>query len=605
MKSKKLIYQIFPANILVTIGAILALFWYGSTTLKTFYIDETETSLLARAYSIEEQVTPLLESHDVQSLRQLARRIGRKTSSRITVISPTGLVIADSSKDQEKMDNHKSRPEIQTAFTNKTGVSMRFSRSVGEKMLYVAIPLYGSKKGPQKDVTGVLRLSVSVARMEATLKKVQTDAILGMFIVVCIAALITMIVSRRITTPLEEMTKGAKRFATGQFTPRLTPPDHVSSEIETLSQALNSMAEQLQERISTILRQRDELQIFLDSMLAAVLTVDKKQRITSINSAAANLFDITPENSIGRPIFESIRNLEILKIIRKTINDGYSVEDEVHIVKKNCNHSLLTNCIPLHNEQERNFGVLLVLNDVTRLRHLENIRRDFVANVSHELKTPITAIKGYAETLLDDDMEDKANSLRFLNTVLKKANHLDAIVDDLLALSSIEHLEEAGKVNLTIQRLKPILEEAIHTCAHRTEQKNISLKLECGDDLSVYAHKVLLEQAVANLIINSIQYSSENNSILVTAKEEKHNQYRQITIDVQDFGIGIGKKHLPRIFERFYRSDTARSRKLGGTGLGLAIVKHIVQVHNGDVSITSREGEGTTVTLSLPVNAIP
>ena len=222
-------------------------------------------------------------------------------------------------------------------------------------------------------------------------------------------------------------------------------------------------------------------------------------------------------------------------------------------------------------------------------------------NVSHELKTPITSIRGYVETLLDDSCEDKENAIRFLETVLRKTNHLNAIIDDLLALSRIEQQEEADEINLTPGRIKPLLEEVIHTCALRADQKKITIKLDCPDDLIVNMNEVLLEQAVANLVINAIKYSHENSDILLVAEKKMLDDHERIVISVQDFGVGIGKEHLPRLFERFYRSDKARSRKLGGTGLGLAIVKHITQAHNGEVEVQSEEGKGTTVYLKLPV----
>lgn len=600
-KSKKLIYHIFPAYILVTISSILALFWYASTILNTFYIEETESSLLARAYSIEDQITSMLTNASTEDLQQLVRHIARKSSTRITIIAPEGLVLADSLADADKLGDHKNRPEIKTALMTKhSGSSVRFSRSIGERMLYVAIPLFHSGGEKERQVASILRLSVSVARMDETLKEVRLDIILGTFFVAIIATIITMFVSRRITRPLEEMTREARRFAFGQFTSRLTPPDNVSTEIATLCQALNSMADQLEKRISTILRQKNELQTFLDSMLDAVITVDNKQRIISINSAASNLFDITAKKSIDKPIQESIRHIDILKIIRKTLDSGQAAEEEILIPQERNDRLMLTNSVLLRDEQNKVFGVLLVLNDVTRLRRLENIRKDFVANVSHELKTPITSIKGYVETLLDEKLEDRENGILFLETVLRKANHLDAIIDDLLTLSRVEHQGETGKIKLTVKELKPILEEVVHTCAHRADQKRITVKLHCDNNLFSPVNEILLEHAVVNLVVNSIQYSHIGGDILITAKKETTEGHKRIIIRVQDFGIGIGKKHLPRIFERFYRSDNARSRKMGGTGLGLSIVKHITQSHNGEVAIESFEGKGTIVTISLP-----
>ncbi len=600
MRSRKLIYHIFPANILVTIGAMLALIWYGSTTLQQFYMDETRASLLARAHSIESQVQQLQAQDDIQALRNFVGEIARKTSSRITLINPDGFVVSDSLKDPSQMDDHHTRPEFVEALKDGEGTSVRFSKTVGEQMLYVAVPLYMHKSVGSKSVSGLLRVSVSVSKLEETLTRVKRDLALAMFVVLIAAAVVTIYVSRRITGPLEEMTKGAERFAVGQFSPHLIPPEHASTELATLSQALNSMADQLQGRISTILHQKNELQTVLDSMLAAVLTIDASDRLVSLNSSASELLHLNRSMSLGKSVQELTRNIDLLHLIEEAKKSEVTVEAEIELEADGANLFLQANAVHLYDENKNIFGLLLVLHDVTRMRLLEKMRKDFVANVSHELKTPITSIKGYVETVLDDNLEDKENSVRFLEVALRKANHLNAIIDHLLLLSRIEEQEEAEKIELVLENLKPVLEEAVNSCMPTATKKQITLQLDCPDNLFVSMHMVLLEQAVVNLIINAVKYSPEGSNILIGGGRKTDAKHSGIEIVVQDFGVGIGAEHLPRLFERFYRSDKARSRKLGGTGLGLAIVKHIVQAHNGDVDVQSVLGEGTMVTLCLP-----
>ncbi|MEN8200488.1 MAG: ATP-binding protein [Thermodesulfobacteriota bacterium] len=600
MHSRKLIYHVFPANILVTIGAMLALIWYGSSTLQQFYIDETRSSLLARAHSIEEQIQQLLTDENLPHLRQFIRRVANKTSSRITLVRSDGLVVSDSLKDPGTMDDHKNRPEFLQAVELGQGSSMRFSKTVGEQMLYVAIPLYGPGVEEKKSLRGILRISVSVAKLEQTVSKVKKDMGLAMAVVVIAAALVTIFVSRRITEPLEEMTRGAERFAVGEFSPHLIPPEHVATEIATLSQALNSMADQLKDRIATILHQKNELQTVLDSMLAAVLTVDSDDRLISLNSSASTLLGLDKKRSVGQPVQSLIRNFDLLQMLEGAHNSGKAVDNEIEMGANGDNLFLHANCVHLYDENNQSFGLLLVLHDVTRLRLLEKMRKDFVANVSHELKTPITSIKGYVETVLDDGLEDRENSIRFLEIALKKANQLNSIIDHLLLLSRIEQQAEVEEIERHLENLQSILEEAVQSCSALAGEKQIALRLDCPETLFVNAHVVLLEQAVVNLIVNAVRYSSEGSEVLIHAERKTVDGRSMTSIVVQDFGAGIGEEHLPRLFERFYRSDRARSKKLGGTGLGLAIVKHIAQAHMGDVDIKSKLGEGTSVSIHLP-----
>ncbi len=601
MQSRKLIYHIFPANILVTVGAMLALTWYGSANLQHFYMGESKTSLQARAYSIERQISELLAEKDFAGIREFTQYIAKKTASRITLIDADGHVISDSLKDPEKMDDHKNRPEFIAARIKGYGSSVRFSKTVGEKMLYVAIPLYQDVGKNKNEIQGMLRVSVSVAKLEKTLARVKKDMGIAMLVVIFAAVFITIYVSRRISVPLEEMTAGAERFAVGQFSPPLVPPDHVATEIATLSQTLNSMAKQLQERIVTILHQRNEVQTVLDSMLAAVLTIDSNDILVSLNSSASTLLSLDHKSSTGKSVQELIRNIDLLQLIEHAHKSGETVESEIEIQKSSGRSLfLVTTCVHLQDEEKGSFGLLLVLHDVTRLRLLEKMRKDFVANVSHELKTPITSIKGYVETVLDDELSDKENSTRFLQIVLKKSNQLNAIIDDLLLLSRIEQQEETSTIMLQPRNLYPVLNEATHSCIPQATLKKIDLQLDCPENLFANIHETLLEQAMVNLIMNAVKYSEENSSILIIAERKVIDDRLKIVIRIQDFGVGIEAEHLPRLFERFYRSDKARSRKLGGTGLGLAIVKHIAQAHKGDVFVESEAGKGTIVTLLLP-----
>jgi two-component system phosphate regulon sensor histidine kinase PhoR len=361
------------------------------------------------------------------------------------------------------------------------------------------------------------------------------------------------------------------------------------------------MAEQLNERIRTIVRQRNELEAVFASMSEAVLAVDTDERVISLNKAAFDIFAIDEKQASGLLLQEAVRNIDLQRQVKQILDSLQPLQDEIVLQHGASERFLQTNGVPLHDGSGKNIGVLVVMNDVTRLRRLENVRRDFVANVSHELKTPITSIKGYVETLLEGAMDNREDAERFLKIILKQTNQLYAIIEDLLSLSRIEKLSENKEVELSLGNLYPILEEAVQTCQMKASQKNIRISINCPEKLQARVNATLLEQAVVNLVVNAVKYSEDASEVIVSAAEKKLDDgTNRVVISVQDFGIGIAKKHLPRLFERFYRSDKARSRKMGGTGLGLSIVKHIAQTHGGEVAVQSQEGQGATFFISLP-----
>ncbi len=606
MKSIKLIWHIFPANLLITISAMLAVSWYGSASLQKFYLQHMEEDLLAKAYLVEKQITGFMNVDKRDSLETFCRKAGRKSATRITVILPSGIVIADSDEDYLKMDNHGKRPEIITAQAGQRGASIRFSSTLGERRLYIAVPLTASQpeleRNPDNPILGILRMSVSIAAIEKALHHLQTRIAFGALIVALIAALITMAVSRTISRPLEKMKESAERFAKGQFDPPLTTSDKVALEVGALGGAMNRMAEQLQERINTIIQQRNELETVFSSMLEAVLVVDTRKRIINVNRAGAGLLGIKQIEAPGKSIKELVRSMDLQRLVSNVLANEDIVEDEIIIADDSKNRYLRTNGVKMYDGNSVCMGVLLVMNDVTRLRRLENVRRNFVANVSHELKTPVTSIKGYAETILDSSLENVEQTRNFLKIIVRQSDRLGAIINDLLDLSRIEQESRKEGIQLTPGSIKNVLDEVVEICLLRAEEKNITITMDCPENLQAPINEPFLEQALTNLLINAIKYSDTDSRVELRGERRQQNDREMVAISVRDYGAGIGKKHLPRLFERFYRSDKARSRKLGGTGLGLAIVKHIAQAHNGSVSVESELGKGSIFTLYLPAN---
>jgi len=327
-----------------------------------------------------------------------------------------------------------------------------------------------------------------------------------------------------------------------------------------------------------------------------VLAVDRAGTVLSMNDPCAGLLGVEPDKLRGRSIYEVLRKPDLLKFIENAQASTRSLDGDLRFFNPE-ERWLHAHGTSLHDARGQKIGVLVVLHDVTRLRHLENVRRDFVANVSHELRTPITSIKGFVETLLDDGFEDRASAERFLGIVLRQVNRLDAIITDLLLLSRIERGGEDQRIETDAEPLAQIVEVALETCEKKAHDKSIRLEADCPGELVAKINGPLLEQAVINLIDNAVKYSQAGATVRVTVATED----AFAVIRVIDNGCGIAANHLPRLFERFYRVDKARSRELGGTGLGLAIVKHIMAAHQGTIQVESVVGRGSTFTLRLPL----
>jgi two-component system phosphate regulon sensor histidine kinase PhoR len=597
MKTRRLLWQLFPANLLITLGALLVMTWYASSTAKDLYLDQMRHGLESKAQLIGHQVANLALTSP-EKLQDFCQQAGRQSTTRITVVAQNGSVLADSSKDPSKMSNHANRPELKTAFSGKTGYSTRYSNTLGRNMLYVAIPLSSySKKFP-----GALRLSVPISSIDSVINSIYLKVALGCVLVIILAGIATLVVSRKIVRPLEEMKLAAERLAHGDTEHLLTPDTKsMSTEIYGLAKSLNHMAKQIRERINTITLQHNELETVFTCMTEMVLAIDMKKRIIRLNRSAAALFDLSPEDAKGKMLHDVIRNRDLHEIIDEVLEKGQPIEKDIVLFIGPDNIYLQTRAVPLQDEQKNPIGVLVVLNDMTRLHKLENLRRDFVANVSHELKTPVTSIQGYVETLLDGALEDQDDARRFLKIVARQTARLDAIIDDLLMLSRIELKTDPEEIGLVRVKMNEVLESAALTCQPKAKGKRINIKIDCDDKLYVKINPNLIEQAVINLVTNAITYSSEQSSVKIAATLPGNDaQKEHLMISVEDQGVGIEKEHLERLFERFYRTDKARSSANGGTGLGLSIVKHIAVAHSGSITVESEPSQGSTFTLIIP-----
>ena len=393
--------------------------------------------------------------------------------------------------------------------------------------------------------------------------------------------------------PIEEMRKGAEHFARGDLKYRLSSPG--TTETANLAEAMNQMAANLANQIEAEVNQRNQIEAVLSSMSEGVIALDMNEHILSFNHAAADILEKLPAADKSLSLQEIIRDSRLSDFIEKAQKNNIPVREDI-LLYQNGKRILNVNASPLRDAKEKRIGTLLVLNDVTHLRRLERMRQDFVANVSHEIKTPLTAIKGFVETLQSGAKDNPKETARFLSIIDKNVNRLGAIIDDLLYLSRIEKENEANLIQLTKTTVKKIITSSIKICKTEADAKQIEINFTCDDLLEAMIEPVLFEQSMVNLIGNAIKYSSEKSKIQISAIKTDFG----VSFSIQDNGIGISKKHLPRLFERFYRVDKARSREQGGTGLGLAIVKHIVQAHGGHVTVDSTPGMGSTFTIHLP-----
>ncbi|MBD3222804.1 HAMP domain-containing protein [bacterium] len=589
MHRKSLLWHIFLPFLAVIVLSLVLITGYTSRSLRDFFYQQSSSDLTTRAHLMTDEMVPLLLRDDEAAIQRTCEVRGKASDTRVTVVAPDGRVIGDTREDPAGMDNHGDRPEVREALAGRVGSSERYSATLGHRRIYVAVPVRHDGS-----IIAALRTSHSLTSIERALAVVQQRIALGGLLLAFGAAVISFVLARRISVPLRQMKEGAERFAAGQLGTRLSmAPD--SEEIGALAETFNGMAEQLQDRIRTIENQRNEQEAVLASMVESVLAIDRDEVVIGINRAATELLGIEPAMAEGRTLQEVVRNPDLIALGKGVLGGGGPVEGEI-VLRRDGERHLQVHATGLQGLEGQRLGALLVLNDVTRIRRLESLRRDFVANVSHELRTPITSIKGFVETLQNDPPADPDVARRFLTIVNRQADRLQAIIDDLLSLSRLE--QEGGSAELAREAtpVRPLLQDAVDISTARATDDVPTVRLECVDDLEVMVNAPLLEQALVNLLDNALKYSGTATEIVVAA----HAEPDLIVVSVRDDGRGIAPTHLPRIFERFYRVDKARSRNMGGTGLGLAIVKHIAQAHGGEASVSSTLGEGTTFTITLP-----
>lgn len=596
MRRPRLFWRLYATYLVIVVLCTAAVGFYAVRSVRGFYLDHTEAELQARAALVREQILPDIASETPEQLETLVQRLGRASGTRITVIAgdrpgaARGEVLADSDTDPIEMENHSRRPEILAALEGDPGQAVRYSDTLRQDMMYVAMPAEEDGR-----VTTVIRTAVALTSVNQALATLYGSIAVSAVVVAVMAALIGLFVSRRISGQMREIKVGAERLAAGDFTHKLFVPR--VEEFASVAESINQMADELDDKLRRLTHERNEREAVLASMVEGVLAVDTDERVIAVNAAAARLLDTDPAAAEGRAIQEVVRNPDLQHVVAQTLGGHRPVEADIVMRVGAEERNLQANGTLLHGDDNgSDVGAVVVLNDVTRLKRLEAVRRDFVANVSHELKTPVTSIKGFAETLEDGALDDPAAARRFVRIIAGQADRLNSIIEDLLALSTLEQSGDGPLLALEEADLCDVVAVALEVCGPKAEAKSIGLREVCPERLVARVSPPLLEQAVVNLVDNATKYSAEGSTVVVTLEERGD----EVVVSVTDEGQGVAREHLPRLFERFYRVDKARSRDLGGTGLGLAIVKHVAQIHGGRVSVDSVVGRGSTFRIHLP-----
>lgn len=547
---------------------------------------QLEADLSRLAHMLDERLAPWMSPARGAQADSLAKVLGNRAGTRITLVAPDGRVLADTNVDPGQMENHRFRPEVQAALEGKTGAATRLSKSDFAPHLYVAVP---SAEHPG----WVVRVAIPMDSYEQRVRETTSILLFGGAAAAALSLVLGFLFTRRITRPLASMSRGLERLERGEFGVRLELES--ADEIGQLARTLNRVQEQLESTIRTLRVRSNEREAILASMVEGLIAVDGDNRVLVVNAAARQVLGMAPEDAQGRLLLEVARYPQLVEFVERV--RGASTPLGVEMVVRDPRPRYLDlHGAPLRLADNAGLGAVVVFNDVTRLRKLEEVRKEFVANVSHELKTPITSIKGFVETLVDGGaLEDPESARRFLGIIARQSDRLANIIEDLLYLSRLEY-EERQLVMHPVD-VQKVAERSAANFEHAARNKRIDLRVEShAQDPWALGDASLLARAVDNLIDNAIKYSPEGGRVDVTLQELPD----ALEIAVRDQGIGIAEEHLPRISERFYRVDTARSREMGGTGLGLAIVKHIARVHDGGLRVESRQGEGSCFRIRVP-----
>jgi len=505
---------------------------------------------------------------------------------RVTVIAADGQVLADSQSDPQTMENHAGRPEIRDAFAKGDGQSIRHSITINSNLLYYAVRLSSAGAPPL-----VLRFALPLQTVDQVIWEFRRRLWLASLVMLLVTGAASLFISRSFSDRVDRLTEFSLRVAEGDFRP--IEADRSGDALDSLAVSLNQTAAQLDRTIRTLTEERNLSSAILGSMVEGVAVVNASERLLFANRGFAEILGLDVPPQSGSALVEVVRQTELIEAVREVLKGEPRVEAE--IITGTLHQHFFAVTVASVRAAETS-GAVIVLHDISELRKLERVRRDFVANVSHEFKTPLTAIQGFAETLLAGAIDDPQNRLHFLEIILEHSRRLARLTDDLLKLSKMD----ADRLELEIRRLSvsQFVESCIETTQRPAAEKDLRISVNLQQPLpDIAADRRRLSEVLQNLLDNAMQYTPAGGQIMVSASADN----TEVTFTVSDTGIGIPQADQSRIFERFYRVDVARSREVGGTGLGLSIAKHLVEVHGGRIWVESEVGHGSQFHFTVPI----
>ncbi|SYX85346.1 two-component system histidine kinase PnpS [Paenibacillus alvei] len=569
---------------------------YMASTFKTSHIRQLEQNM-SREIMLIEQTLVWKQADNFEEIASYytdwARKLHDSADARVTFILKDGTVVGDSDRPVTELDNHLDREEIAAAKNNGLGSKIRYSDTLRQNMLYVASPVHT----PNFD--GYVRLAMSLEDVESSVRELWAYLAIGLALLFLVAAIVSYRIAYNMTRPIENMTRVAMRIA--QMDYRARTQSVGKDEIGQLGSAINAMADSLQIQMSQIREKESRLQAVLEHMINGIVMIDAQGQVGLLNRKAEHILGIKSTEWIGRTFEEVRAPLEMQQMTAEVLERKVASHDEITLYYPE-ERLLDVSVVPVYFTDNEWAGVLLVMQDVSAIRRLERMRSEFVANVSHELKTPIAAVKGFAETLMNGAMNDPEIASSFLQIIHDESERLNRLIGDILELSKIE--SKRVPLQYSPVQVDLFLEKTVEMLQKEADKKRIDVLLSTEQDMYVEADEDRFRQIVLNLLSNAINYTPEGGHVKIVAMSIEHSENGEaewIRLTISDTGIGIPKKDLPRIFERFYRVDKARSRSSGGTGLGLSIVKHLVDAHHGLIRVDSELGVGTTFTIELPV----